>query len=64
MDAELKFLCFRSPRPCASSPNLYVHLDLALLVLLLAVLEMFLVFLVVGGDGGQKGGLVVADGWE
>ena len=47
MDAELQILCFSSPRPCASSPGLHVHLDLALIVLLLAqvlgVLEVFLV---------------------
>ena len=54
VDAELQFLCFRSPRSCASSPDLCVHLDLALPVLLLAVLEGFLVLLVVGG---RKGGV-------
>ena len=65
MDAELQFLCFRSPRPCASSPDLHVHLDLALLVLLLAVLEEFLVFF------GKKVvwwwlwmGWSEVDGWE
>ena len=54
MDAELQILCFRSPRPCASSPDLHVHLDLALLVLLLAVLEVFLVFLGFGGKVAEK----------
>ena len=47
MDAELQILCFSSPRPFASSPGRYVHLDLALLVLLLdqvlGVLEVYLV---------------------
>ena len=45
MEAELQILCFSSPGPCASSPDLHVHLDLSLLVLLLAILEEFLVFL-------------------
>ena len=63
MDAELQFLCFSSPRPCASSPDLHVYLDLAFLVLLLAqvpgvlaVLEEFLVGKMRSGreDGGCR----------
>lgn len=37
VDVELQFLCFRSPRPCTSSPCFHVHLVLAL-DLVLAVL--------------------------
>ena len=75
MDPELQILCFSSPRPCASSPGLHVHLDLALLVLLLAqvlgVLDVLEVFLVGKRKSGREGGVVVAvdgmdevDGWE
>ena len=72
MEVELQILCFRSPRPCASSPDLHVHLDLALLVLLLlVVLGVLEVFLVFGGEVAEKVvlwwlwmGWSEVDGWE
>ena len=72
MDAELQILCFSSPRPCASSPGLHVHLDLALLVLLLAqvlgVLAVLEVFLVERGKVAERvvvavDGMDEVDGW-
>ena len=73
MDVELQILCFSSPRPCASSPGLHVHLDLALLVLLLAQFLVFLMFLRCSWweEGKVAERMVVAvdgmdevDGWE
>ena len=40
MDAELQILCFRSPRPCASSPDLLVHLVHLVLALVLGFLDV------------------------